>query len=262
MKKESSLDAETSTISCPCGAPLQVNMRSLKPVQVCPECKDSLTIVVTVDPGTQKRKVGILVTPAAVIVPSKRKASAPTQLPVQEQSLSGVHNPKCACGSRVPVDLRSVDSVYSCSWCGACYTAVAKRDEMTGSEIPLLMSVNVLPLGNEKPRTASKPPLAEKARKNPASRIERAERVGQESLLVTATNSLGAQPLLVQGKEVKINCFCGDEIAVDEKASRQILDCPQCALSLLVLMAIEPKSKTPMAITLQRTAKMPTDLPA
>jgi hypothetical protein len=164
MPKESGSfnESEVATLSCPCGAPLKLKMKSLKSQVVCSECQATLSIVETLDPRTQRKGVGILVNPDAVVIPPKRRAKPPTPSPKIEAPLAGIHNPKCACGARVAVDLASVDSVYTCTWCGACYTALAKKDEGTGALLPLLMPVEVIPLRKDTRKKTRKIPPSKK----------------------------------------------------------------------------------------------------
>jgi uncharacterized protein YbaR (Trm112 family) len=228
-----------STVSCPCGAPIEVDLKTSKPVRVCPECKESLTIVVTVDPQSGRQRVGILVSPAAVGSRKPRRKPAET-----------APAPLCACGAQVAVDLRSMDSVYPCAWCGACYTAMAKRDPATGVEAPVLLAVHVVPLRKEKPKTTVR-------RAKPKT-----EAVGgaaglalKESLLLISRGTLGAQSLVERERGSLLSCFCKHEIAVSAEASRRILKCPECGLAFRVFMAVDPRTGKPMAITVPQPGK-------
>lgn len=223
--------ASIVTVSCPCGSPLEIDTRNARPVRVCPQCKDSLTIVVTVDPSSGKRRVGILVSPAAV-APKRGK---PRTVKLPPLKVAGA--PRCACGADVPVNSKSVDSVYTCGWCGACYTTLAGGDGP-----PILIPVHIEPLKKEKPKTAIRRP---KTVSIPQSKVK-------ESLLVMTQGTLGAQPLREQEKGSLMSCFCGHEIAVSPEAAHRILKCQECGLSFRVFMAVDPRSKKPMVITLPR----------
>jgi hypothetical protein len=49
-----------------------------------------------------------------------------------------------------------------------------------------------------------------------------------------------------------MSCFCGQELAVNPDEHRQDLTCPGCRLSFQLIMAVEPGSHRPMAVTLPR----------
>lgn len=236
-------DSGPATVSCPCGASIEVDPRTSKPVRACPECKESLTIVVTVDPQTGRQRVGILVSPAAVgSRRPRRKPAAPVEAPSA---------PLCACGAQVTVDLRSVDSVYTCAWCGACYTAMAKRDPATGVEAPpVLIPVQVVPLRKEKPKTAIRKPKPKTEAGSAAAGLAL-----KESLLLISRGTLGAQSLVERDRGSLLSCFCKHEIAVSAEASHRILKCPECGLAFRVFMAVDPRTGKPMAITVPQPGK-------
>ena len=232
MKKRQALRAPTCTLSCPCGAPIIVDGARPEGVQTCIVCRQTLKIVVATDPRTRKRCVGIVVAPeavststAAVKPASKREATRSRAKPAP--ALSGVHNPKCACGARVPVTLAAVDTLYTCPWCGACYTAVCKKDEKTGAAVPLLMPVETVPLDAPAPKA------------------------GGGSFHMTP-DVIGAQPLRNRGDAVFMSCFCRREIEIDPDAPRQDKTCPVCGISFQLVMAVEPGTHRPMVISLPR----------
>ena len=222
-------DPGSATVSCPCGASIEVDLRTSKPVRVCPECKESLTIVVAVD-SQGRQRIGTLVNPTAL--GAKKPAGKPPPAPPQ--------TPACACGAQVAVDFRSVDSVYTCEWCGACYTAMARKDPETGVETPVLLAVRVVPL---------------KEKKDTTRRVKTASLPLKETLLVTATGKLGAQVLVERDRGSIVYCFCKHEIAVSREASRRILKCPECGLSFRFFMAVDPKTGKPMGITVPQPGK-------
>ena len=65
MSKASSRP-DLSTVSCPCGASMEIDLSKPSPVAVCPDCGQMLEVLVTVDPRTKVKRVGILVKPGAV----------------------------------------------------------------------------------------------------------------------------------------------------------------------------------------------------
>jgi uncharacterized protein YbaR (Trm112 family) len=232
--------SEIATVSCPCGTPIEVDLRTSKPVRVCPECKESLTIVATVDAQTGNRRIGILVAPAAVgSGKPRKKPSAPAPAPAPA-------SPLCGCGAGVVVDLRSVDAVYTCAWCGACYTAMSKLDPATGLESPVLLAVKVVPLRKEKKTTVRR--VKPKAESAPSVTLK-------ESLLLIAGGTLGAQPLVESDSGSLITCFCKHEIAVSGDASKRILTCPDCGAVFRLFLAIDPRTDKPMAITVPQPGR-------
>jgi hypothetical protein len=224
VKNKPSHRSPTRTLSCPCGAPVIVDGRRPEGVQVCVVCRQSLEVVVSTDPRTRKRTIGILVRPEAVTArvqaakPSGSSKRGKTRVPADP------HHPRCACGVRVVVELWVVDAVYSCSGCGSCYTALAKADGKTGPAAPLLIPVDAPPV--EAPDTR---PFA------------------------LAPDVIGAQPVRTRGEGVWISCFCGHELPVESEAIRQDRLCPGCGLSFQLVLAVEPGTHRAMAITLPRS---------
>ncbi len=188
-------EPEVETVSCPCGASVEVDLGGREPVVACPECGMSLKVVVTLDPRTGKKRVGILVSPLAV-VPTKPKEKAPPKRAKPGGPVGvDMFKPLCACGAEVIVDFRSVDSVFTCGWCGASYMACLKEDPESGEQTASLMPVQVVPLTKEKPKTVrrvvkpAEPPKAKTARKAAA---EEKEEAPAESPLPTKSRTLRA----------------------------------------------------------------------
>jgi hypothetical protein len=234
MKKRLVLKASTCTLSCPCGAPVIVDGRRPEGVQVCVVCRQSLRIVVAVDPKTNKRRVGILVAPQAVTVKTeavKVKASSP-KTRVKPPAAQGPQEARCSCGTGILVTPQELDALYTCVGCGRCYSAVARLDAKTGHSTPQLIPVETIPL-EETPQPAAAPTPK-----------------GAEADF--ASHVIGAQPLRNRDAEVLMSCFCGREIPVDPDQHRQDLTCPGCGLSFQLIMAVEPGTHRPMAVTLPR----------
>lgn len=312
---ENKPDPEVAVVSCPCGASVEADLGGRRPVVVCPECKESLKIVVTLDPRTGKKRVGILVSPMAV-VPDKPKKTVKGAAAVGE----GMFKPLCTCGSEVIVDFRSVDSVFTCGWCGASFTAFLKTDKESGEKVPVLIPVQVMPMAKERGKSARKLPKAAEAPKaktarkaaapledleeleTPSPGAEKAKTTrreaaapeppaeepeapkpktvrrgpeekkpaaepgksrvglkpvasfpGKESLFLTARGEIGAQEAVMGEDGARIYCFCGKEIVLVGDATNRLLRCVECGLSFRVFLAIEPRTKKPMAVTLPRT---------
>lgn len=171
MIQNDSSKGEVETVSCPCGASVEVDLGGRRPVVVCPECKESLKIVVTLDPRTGKKKVGILVSPMAVVPQKAAKEKPPAKAPKAPAAVGeGMYKPLCTCGSEVIVDFRSVDSVFTCGWCGASFTALLKTDKESGEKIPVLIPVQVVPMSKERPRSSRRLPKAPEPAKTKTTR--------------------------------------------------------------------------------------------
>ena len=208
----------TRTLSCLCGAPIIVDGRRPEGFQVCVVCHQCVKIVVATDPRSRKRTVGILVSPEAVTV--KTPAVKPTASPkrAKTRTLAGAHNPRCACGARVAVNLATMDAVTTCSWCGACYTAIARDG------VPFLMPVDAAPV--EAPKGGG---------------------------FKLSPEVIGAQPVRTRDGGAWISCFCGREMQLESEATRQDRRCPGCGLSFQLVLAVEPGTHRAMAITLPRS---------
>lgn len=230
MKKRLVLKASTCTLSCPCGAPVIVDGRHPEGVQVCVLCRQSLRIVVSIDPKTKKRRVGILVAPQAVTVKTEAvkpvKAASP-KTRVKPPAPAGPQEAQCKCGTGILVNPAQVDAIYTCVGCGACYSAVA-RAGLAGAQ---LIPVDTIPLDDTQEVLAAPAPKSD---------------------LAFSSHVIGAQPLKNRGHDVLVSCFCGQEIPVDPDEHRQDLDCPGCRLVFQLVMAVEPGTHRPMAVTLPR----------
>jgi hypothetical protein len=224
VKNRSSHRSPTRTLSCPCGAPVIVDGRRPEGVQECVVCRQSLEIVVSTDPRTRKRTIGILVQPEAVTARVQAVKPAAPSKRSKTRAPAGPPSPRCACGARVPVDLGVVDAVYSCPKCGAGYTAVAKADGKTGLAEPHLIPVDAPP-------------------------VEAAD----SRAFALSPDVIGAQPVRTRGEGVWISCFCGRELPVESEATRQDRRCPGCGLSFQLVLAVEPGTHRAMAITLPRS---------
>lgn len=226
MKKRLVLKASSCTLSCPCGAPVIVDGRRPEGVQVCIVCRQSLHIVVSIDPRTQKRRVGILVAPQAVTVKTETVKPVKAASPKTRVKAPGPQEAQCKCGTGVMVDTTQVDALYTCVGCGRCYSAFARAG------VAQLMAVDTIPLDETPP---------------PPTRTTKTEAVS------TASPVIGAQPLRNRGEEVLMSCFCGREISINPDEHRQDLVCPGCSLSFQLMMAVEPGTHRPMAVTLPRS---------
>lgn len=231
MKKRLVLKVPTCTLSCLCGAPVIVDGRHPEGEQVCVVCRQNLKIIVSIDPKTKKRRVGILVAPQTMTVRTAAVKLPKAAPKTRVKPPTGPVETRCPCGTGITVDLSSVDAVYTCVGCGMCYTAVGKKED--GETVAKLIQLHTVPLADP-----------------------------GETQLVASTSSvpppprgqvIGAQALRNRGEDVVMSCFCGAEISVNPDEHRQDLTCPGCSLAFQVMMAVEPGTHRPMAVTLPKS---------
>jgi hypothetical protein len=230
------------------------------------------------------------------VVPDKPKRAPKGAAAAAE----GMFKPLCTCGSEVIVDFRSVDSVFTCGWCGASFSAFLKTDKETGEKAPVLIPVQVMPVAKDRPKSTRRLPKVVEAPKAKTARkvapaleeledldapaeaaktktVRRAAPVeedrrpvpespktkvgikppaavpGKESLFLTAKGEIGAQEAVMGEDGARIYCFCGKEIVLVGDAANRLLRCVECGLSFRVFLAVEPRTKKPMAVTLPRS---------
>jgi hypothetical protein len=244
MKNKKGLRSPTCTLSCPCGAPIIVDRGRPEGVQVCIVCHQSLKVVVTTEPRTRKRRIGIVVSPQALTTVTKAvkpasKREATRRRTRMAMPLAGAQNPKCACGAQVPVNLASVDAVYGCPWCGASYTAVARRDASTGTVTAVLMPVQAAPV--------------EKGTSRKSAKSQGACPEQSRGAFHMTPDSIGAQALRTRDGMASISCTCGHELKLDPKTGQQERKCPGCGLSFQLVLAVEPVTGRAMVISLPRS---------
>src|SRR5882672_2021009 len=245
---------EVSEVSCPCGASLKINPEETTQEMACPECGQTLEIVVTTDPTTKKSKVGILVKPTAVNPRSGKTKE--------------IHVAKCVCGAQITIEEGRVDSVYTCMICEAEYTATIKKSRPAMSTLvlrPLVASParntgkrmkpkaaivvkSVMP-----PMTTGAPPPT-RSWKSPPITTQTASAGGaaKEKLLLLAKGEVGAQEVSYVGKDQLITCFCGAMILLREGFNREIVKCPVCGKGYRIFLALQPKTSATMAIMIPR----------
>src|SRR5437773_11221539 len=190
------LRSPTCTLSCPCGAPIIVDRGRPEGVQTCVVCRQSLKVVVATDSRTRKRRIGIVVSTAALTTVAKAVKPAAkreaTKRRARSAPLAGMANPKCSCGAQVPVNLASVDAVYTCPWCNASYTAVARRDSKTGAVTSVLMPVQTAPVEKG---------TAKRTAKSEGAGHERAPHEASRGAFHMTPEVIGAQPLRTRDGE-------------------------------------------------------------
>jgi hypothetical protein len=249
-----------ANVSCPCGATFGIDLASSPEEAACPECRETLQLVIQADPVTKKKRVGILVSMGAV-QPKKGRGRGTTRTPAtaaQEE----YYKSKCTCGAQVLVDPKSVDSVHSCTNCGAGFTAILKQGRTPGLHTLVLMPIRTMSITKEKTKTTVKPapapapaaPAKAAAASRPAAGPSMAAASpAKENLLMMSKGDIGAQEIKSdEGESQTILCHCGEELALLGNFHREITKCAACGLAFRVFAAVHPKTKKAMAITLPR----------
>jgi hypothetical protein len=255
-----------STLSCPCGASIEVDLGQGSQETVCPECGQVLEVVVNVDKKTQRTQVGILVKPGALAPKKKVKAGAKTE---------EAHVFKCTCGAQITIVPRGPDTIYTCSACQAEYTATLKQGRTGAVSALVLRPVLAMPVAERPaptakaapaaapPPTKASPPAgkrgapaaapAQKAGKPAPSAAAPGSLAAKEGLLMMAKGDLGAQEVLMNEDVLTITCFCGKDLQLPKmEFHRELVRCVECGLSYRVFAAKNPKNMAPMAIMIPR----------
>jgi hypothetical protein len=266
---------ETATVSCPCGATIEIDLASGDEVFFCPDCRETLQLSVSVDPVTKKKRVGVVLSMGALLTQKGRKGE--TRVP--GQPAAQVHKAKCTCGAQILVDPQSIDSVHSCGKCGAGFTAMLKRGSGPGLSTLVLRPVEAAPVTKAKPAPAPAPrPVAKAtsaappkpapkapppappprpkpvAAPPPAPAIDAAATPAREQLLTIHKGDMGAQSIAVREDGSYIACFCGKDLKLKGEANREIHKCAECGASYRLFYAFDPRTRSPMVVMLPRAA--------
>ena len=211
------------SVSCPCGASLEIDPNETTQEIACPECGMTLEVAVNIDSRTKQVRLGILVKPTAV-----------TQRAAKGKG-NEVHTAKCVCGALITVDSAHVEELYTCEACDADYTAVLKKPKSGGPSTLVLRPLVASPVTKKavKPTTVKAPvaappplktvktaappapapkPAAKPAGKAPApaSPASAAGLAAKEKLLQMSKSDVGAQ----EYNNGKIVCFCGASLTL------------------------------------------------
>jgi hypothetical protein len=254
-----------STVSCPCGATMEVDLGSGEEVLFCSECRETLQLAISVDPVTKKKRVGVVLSMGALLSQKDRKG----------EEKGGVHKAKCTCGAMIFVDPQAVDSVHTCGKCGAGFSAVLKRGKTPGLSTLVLRPMQAAPVAKaSKPASAGKLPsfkgpkpasapaktatpassgAAGKPKPVPAA-FDAAATPAREQLITFHKGDMGAQAIQVREEGSFIACFCGKEIKLKGEASREVHKCGDCSTAYRLFYAFDPRTKSPMVVMLPRSA--------
>ena len=248
---------DISTVSCPCGATMEVDLRAGEDVVFCSECRETLQLAISVDPVTKKKRVGVVLSMGALLSQKDRKG----------ETKGGVHKAKCTCGAMIFVDPQAVDSVHTCGKCGAGFSAVLKRGKTPGLSTLVLRPMQAAPVTKAaKPASAGRLPSfkgpkpapvpAKAPVKAPAApvKIDAAATPAREQLITFHKGDMGAQAIQVREDGSYIACFCGKEIRLKGEANREVHKCSDCSTAYRLFYAFDPRTKNPMVVMLPRSA--------
>ncbi|HXX95163.1 MAG TPA: hypothetical protein VEN81_16185, partial [Planctomycetota bacterium] len=138
------MSANATPVSCPCGATIEVEADAEGTLDaVCPECGQMLEVMVTVDPRTKVRRIGILVKSASMAPRRITKSKIPGA------RADDIHTAKCTCGAQITILYKSPDTIYTCTACEAEYTASLKQGRTGAVSALVLRPVLAMPLGEK-----------------------------------------------------------------------------------------------------------------
>ena len=177
------------SVSCPCGASLEIDPNETTQEIACPECGMTLEVAVAIDQRTKQVRLGILV-----------KATSVTQRASKGKG-NEVHTAKCICGALITVDSTHVEEVYTCEACEADYTAVLKKPKSGGSSTLVLRPLTAAPVTKKavKPTTikapaAPPPPLKTIKTAPPAPPAAKSVAKAPARVLTPASSASAAEP--------------------------------------------------------------------
>ena len=245
------------SVSCPCGASLEIDPNETTQEIACPECGMTLEVAVAIDQRSKQVRLGILV-----------KATSVTQRASKGKG-NEIHTAKCICGALITVDSTHVEELYTCEACDADYTAVLKKPKSGGPSTLVLRPLTAAPVTKKavKPTTvkapAVAPPLktiktaglapaaAKPASKAPApaSAASAAALGAKEKALQMSKSDVGAQ----EYNNGRIICFCGASLTLKENNPREIVKCGECSTGFRIFQATNPGTGEPMAVMIPRS---------
>lgn len=284
------MSSKPDTVSCPCGATVEVDFKGEASVDaVCPDCGQMLEVVLSMDPKTKARRIGMFVKAASMAPRHSNKGAG---------SKEDIHTVKCTCGAQLTIVYKSSDTIYTCSACEAEYTASLKQGRTGAVSALVLRPVLAMPMAGKPeakaaapaaaaPKPASKPasgvmpaskpapkaappaarpasgvmPPAKAAPKPaakaaptpaPAAVAPAAASAAKENLLMMVKGDIGAQEILTEETGSKIACFCGADLLLKGEYHREIHKCRECGSSFRIFAATNPKGGASMAIMIPR----------
>jgi hypothetical protein len=256
-----------TSVSCPCGASLEIDPNETTQEVSCPECGMILEIAIAIDSRTKKVRLGILVKPQSV---SHRQAKGKGE---------EVHTAKCVCGAQIFIETASMapDSVFTCDACEAEYTATLKKPKSGGTSTLVLRPLVASPVTKKTVAPAPKPPAAApppaKAAPSTLQKLAKAAPLppAQKPATTRATvapapagsgAALAAKERLIQMSKADVGaqefadgrllCFCRATITLKNGFPKEIVKCPECGTGFRIFQATNPKNGEPMAVMIPR----------
>ncbi len=262
------MSSKPDTVSCPCGATFEVDFKGGASVDVgCPDCGQLLEVVVSVDPRTKARRIGMFVKAASMAPRQSAKGGGPKE---------DVHTVKCTCGAQLTIIYKSSDTIYTCSACDAEYTASLKQGRTGAVSALVLRPVLAMPMAEKPAAKAPTPkaapaPAAPKPAAKPAPAAPRpaakaaptrvpvpapssapSAAAAKENLLMMVKGDIGAQEIVTGEENSRIACFCGADLPLKGEFHREIHKCRECGASFRIFAATNPKGGSSMAVMIPR----------
>lgn len=264
------MSTKPDTVSCPCGAAVEVDFKDEASVDAsCPDCGQMLEVVVSIDPKTKARRIGMFVKSASMAPRQSAKGGG--------SSKDDVHTVKCTCGAQLTIVYKSSDTIYTCSACDAEYTASLKQGRTGAVSALVLRPVLAMPMAEKpeaaktptkvpppkaapaapkpvaKPAAKAAPAAAPKAAKPAAPAAAAAPAGAKENLLMMVKGDIGAQEIVTaEGAVSTVSCFCGAELPLKGEYHREIHKCRECGSSFRIFAATNPKGGASMAVMIPR----------
>jgi len=257
----------STSVSCPCGASLEIDPNETTQEISCPECGMILEVAIAIDSRTKKVRLGILVKPQSV---THRQAKGKGE---------EVHTAKCVCGAQLFIEsaCMSPDMVYICEACEAEYTATLKKPKSGGMSTlvlrPLIASPVTKKIVAPPPKPAAAPPPHAKAAPSPLQKISKAAPLppaqkpattraavapappgsgaalaAKERLMQMSKADVGAQEFA----DGRLQCFCRATIVLKNGFPKEIVKCPECGTGFRIFQATNPKNGEQMAVMIPR----------
>jgi hypothetical protein len=264
-----------TSVSCPCGASLEIDPNETTQELSCPECGMILEVAIAIDSRTKKVRLGILVKPQSVTHrESKGKGEE-------------VHTAKCVCGAQIYIESASMspDMVYICEACEAEYTATLKKPKAGGMSTLVLRPLVASPVTKvAKPpapkappaaapppakaapsplqKTARTPPLPPAAPPKPPAAPKPAARPTVAPAPAGSSAALAAKERLIQMSKADVGaqefagghilCFCHAPITLKSGFPKEIVKCGECGTGFRIFQATNPKNGEQMAVMIPR----------
>jgi hypothetical protein len=261
-----------TSVSCPCGASLEIDPNETTQELSCPECGMVLEVAIAIDSRSKKVRLGILVKPQSV---THRQAKGKGE---------EIHTAKCVCGAQIHIESASMtpDAVFTCEACEADYTAVLKKPKAGGMSTLVLRPLVAAPMTKStkvpppKAAPAAPPPKAAPAApsaKAPPSTLQKMARTAPIPPAKPATKApapapagsaaaLAAKERLIQMSKADVGaqefagghivCFCRAAITLKDGFPKEIVKCRECGTGFRIFQATNPKSGEQMAVMIPR----------